>query len=151
MSCTALFVGGPYWDVRTKDCLLFWGLAPKQISVRWEDGRFELYCVPAHDFAADPDPDSDGASLPTLAKVVRPSLRERMFGAAKVHDSIFHRTLEVKRDGQWVKAQLTMHEANEILEALMFIEATSEIERVLVFEALEWFGQRAWDEDGKAV
>ena len=33
----------------------------------------------------------------------------------------------------------------------MFIEATSEIERVLVFEALEWFGQRAWDEDGKAV
>lgn len=147
MSCTALFCGGPYWDIRTKDCLTFQDLTPKEITCRWDDGRFERYRVPAHDFSKSNEPDSDGASLPTLAKVLRPSLRERMFGAARVHDSIFHRELEVLRDGVWVKSRFTMQEANELLEALMFIEATDQFERVLVYEALQWFGQRAWVED----
>jgi hypothetical protein len=149
MTCVALFVGGPYFDLRTKDTLTFWHLCEKQITCRWDDGRFERYRIPAHDFNSSGDPDTDGASLPNLAKVLRPSLRERMTGAAFVHDSIFHRRFEVMRDGVWVKAQLTMADANELLKALMFIEATTEFERVIVFEALQEFGKRAWDEDAK--
>lgn len=144
----ALFCHGPYFDVRTKDCLNFLDLAPKEISVRWDDGTFARYRMPAHDFSKSQEPDSDGASLPTLAKVVRPSLRERMFGASRFHDAIFRRTLEVWTEGdKWIPANLTMEQGNQILEALMFIEATSEAERILVFEALQWFGRRAWNED----
>lgn len=156
MSCVALFCGGPYWDVRTKDCLGFLDLAPKEITCRWDDGRFERYRVPAHDFTKSQEPDSDGASLPTIARVLRPSLRERMFGAARVHDAIFHRQLEVWRDGVWVNLfqavpDFSLTDANELLEALMFIEETTAAERLLVYEALQWFGSKAWNEDAKAA
>jgi hypothetical protein len=149
MTCVALFRGGPYFDLRTKDCQLFWHLAPKEATCKWDDGRFFIYRIPAHDFSKSADPDSDGASLFLLAKVLRPSLRERMFGASLFHDSGYHGTLEVYRDGQWVLANLTKDETDELLKALMYIEAVTEEERVIVFEALEWFGKKAWDEDHK--
>ncbi len=135
----ALFRDGPYFDVRTKDCLDFQILKEKELSARWDDGRFERYLIPAQ-------AGSDGASIPLIAQAMRPSLRERIFGAAVAHDSAYRKTLLIWRDGAWVNANLSEEDANELIRALMFIEATTEEERWIVFKALEMFGEKAYRE-----
>lgn len=129
-------------EVRT-DGSLFWNLTPKEISVRWDDNPVvQRYQIP-------PAAGSDGASLPAFARAIRPSLWNRMFCAAFCHDAAYRNTLlrwDIQAE-QWVKANLTLQQSNELLEALMFIEATSEFERATVFEALQWFGSKAFNED----
>jgi hypothetical protein len=150
----ALFRHNPYFDVRTKDCQLFWNLKDKEIEARWDDGRFERYLLPAHKLpeeGVDDRPDSDGVSMPIISRVVRPTLRERIFGAGFVHDGAFRKLLLVWRDGVWVNANLSMEDANAIIEALMFIEDATEFERQAVYEALQAFGKKAYEEDAKLV
>lgn len=140
---TALFVGGPYFDVRTKDCLTFALLAEKEVTARFDDGEFARFKVPPH-------ADSDGASLPEIADRISPSLRERMFGSAFVHDACYRGTLLQMVDGVWVKGELDREQADSLIRALMFIEAVSTLEREAVYAALRFFGQKAWAEDRKA-
>jgi hypothetical protein len=156
VNCVALFVDGPYFDVRTKDCQNFWNLKVKELTARWDDDRFEIYQVPAHNlppsgYAVDDRPDSDGASLPMPARMIRPSLRERIFGAGFVHDAGFRKLLLVKRGDEWVNANLSEEDCNALIKALMFIEATSDAEREIVYEALQLWGKKAYDLDAKAA
>lgn len=145
MTCTALFVGGPCMDVRT-DGSQFWNLAPKELTARSSDGRFERYQIP-------PAADSNGADLPAIARALRPSLWNRMFCAAFAHDAAFRGTLLRwdKESKQWVPANLSEEDANELILALMFIDATSEAERVIIFEVLQAFGKKAFDQDRAAL
>jgi len=135
---TALFADGPYFNVRTKDCLTFQLLKQKEVTTRFDDGSFHRFLIPAH-------ADSDGASLPEIAQRLRPSLRERMFGAAFAHDAAYRGTL-LELPGEQ-PSNMDRAQADSLIKALMFIEAVSESEREIVYEALRIFGQKAWNED----
>lgn len=137
---TALFVGGPEFDVRTKDCLFFTLLAEKELTARLTDGTFCRFKIPQH-------AESDGASLPLFAQALKPTLRERIFGPAFAHDACYRGTMLLWDDGKWIAANLDQAQSDSLIRALMFLEAVSDAEQEIVYEALRMFGKAAFRAD----
>ena len=134
----ALFVNGPWLDVRSRDGRNFVLIAPKEI--RCDDGT--LYRMPA-------GADSDGASTPGI--LWGPPEYLTPFGdywpAAYAHDCAYRDTLQKWAGGEWIKASLTKEQSDDLLKALMFACGTAESTIVKIYEGVALGGGPAFAHD----
>lgn len=157
----ALFRHGPYLKLITRDGINSGLIEEKEIEVEDDDGTIYRYLMPVDGGASD----TDGASNPWLAQVISHLIGLKIdpygdyYPGAVVHDFIFRRKILQWLNGQWQKltyvvsganpaiGQMDMDRANRIFKALMFGLGTDNAKATVMFEALQEFGNKAWNDD----
>jgi len=131
----ALFVGGPDLATRSRDGRNFVLIEAK--CIRTETA---LYRMPAGSV-------SDGASTPEPLW----SLGLAPFGvywpAAFAHDCAYRGTLQVQSGMEWIPANLTKAESDDLLSALMFSLGVVDKDRITIYEGVHLAGWKAFRED----
>lgn len=90
---------------------------------------------------------TDGISDPEALQVVLQKFGKYV-ASGILHDGCFKNNLyQLQGDGSWTKLTLTETQANQLIDEALKSEDCSWIERELIYDALQLFGWKAFDDD----
>ncbi len=142
----ALFRHSPDLRTYSRDGWNFILVEEKEIEVDFGDGKMVRFMMPV-------GTPSDGASIPEVFASFGFTRYGTYWPAAYAHDAAYRKYLlrwdESARD--WIAADLTEAQANQLILALMFSLGTGDVKRKIIYDALVLAGKAAYDEDAKAA
>ena len=122
-------------DVRTGDGLddtLLEGLYYNS-----KDGKH--YCAPIGST-------TDGLSVPRCCQNIIPATGGNWFSGV-LHDSSYRGQLQVLQDDNWIPANLTQEQCDNLILEALESQGVGIVERELIYRALRLFGHVAFNED----
>lgn len=90
---------------------------------------------------------TDGLSVPRCVQNIIPAVGGD-WKSGVLHDSAYRRQLEVLTDQQWLKANYTQEQADNLILEAMESQGVGFIMRHTIYRALRMFGSKAFNEDG---